>query len=132
MILKLAGCAALLGIAFFDWETHGLGMGLAMNTWLLLPMCILLALIFISVQEQGKTLFSLSSYTAWVLIFAFLFNLLSIPLVVFVPKIFMWSAQQTQIFYWLSPGIAMGFSFLGSIFGFFLAYRLERSSFFSS
>jgi chromate transport protein ChrA len=132
MILKLAGSAALLVLVFFDWKTHGFGMGLVMSIWLLLPMCILLVLICIYVQEQEKSIFSLSSYTAWILIFSFLFNLLSLSLIVFIPKILMWTSEQIHVFYWLSPAVSIGFSLLGSVFGFFLAYRLEKSSFFSS
>ncbi len=132
MILKLASGTALLMLAFFDWQTHGFGMGILLNVWVLLPMFVLLVLMLIYVQEQEKSIFLLSRYTAWILIFSFLFNIMSMVVIVFVPKLLVWNAEQIQIFYWLSPAISIGFSLFGSICGFFLAYRLERSPFFSS
>lgn len=132
MILKLSGATALLGLAFFDWEMHGVMMGAAMNAWLLLPTVVILAFIFLYAEEKRKPIFLLSTYTAWILIFSLLFNLLSVVLVTFLPKALLWEMQQVAAFYWLSPALSVLFSLLGGAIGFLSAHRLERHGFFSS
>lgn len=124
VILSLA---LITSVLLFDWAQYSVVVGIGLIVWLFTPLLTIEYIINMYEHENAKSLTRISTFSAWILAFAWLVLVISSAYISYAINIMSLSPSHYVALYILSPAFSLFLALVGGFCGLLASHFQVRT-----